>query len=54
MNQNKELLTFKNREIKAKFKEFTLPNNVKKKNSVIVPLVKGVPFFKYGLHSYTF
>ena len=41
-----------NNNIKAQFNEFSLPPIVEHDSSAIVPTVKGVPFFKYGLHAY--
>jgi len=43
-----------NDNIKVKFKEFSLPPIAEHDSSVIIPTIKGVPFFKYGIHAYYF
>ena len=40
--------------IKVKFKEFSLPPIAEHNSSAIIPTIKGVPFFKYGVHAYYF
>ncbi len=54
MKKSNQNISFISRDIHAKFKEFSIPSKVKKKLSVVVPLVKGTPWLKYGKHSYTF
>lgn len=49
-----KVLQFIARDIKAKFKEFTIPPEAKRDLSVVVPTVKGKPLLKYGAHSYSF
>ncbi len=44
----------KNDSIKAKFKEFSLPSIAEHDSSAIIPTIRGVPFFKYGIHAYYF
>ncbi|MCK5346169.1 MAG: hypothetical protein KAR20_22320, partial [Candidatus Heimdallarchaeota archaeon] len=36
------------------FKEFSLPPIAEHNSSAIIPTIKGVPFFKYGVHAYYF
>jgi hypothetical protein len=40
--------------IKVKFKEFSLPPTTEHDSSVIIPTIRGLPFFKYGVHAYYF
>ncbi len=48
------VMSMVNNNIKAKFKEFSLPSIAEHNSSAIIPTVKGVPFFKYGMHAYYF
>jgi hypothetical protein len=43
-----------NNNIKVKFKEFSLPTIAEHNSSAIIPTIKGIPFFKYGIHAYYF
>ena len=43
-----------NNTIKVKFKEFSLPLIAEHNSSAIIPTIKGIPFFKYGVHAYYF
>jgi len=49
-----EIPEFITRNINAKFKEFSIPPEVKRDLSVVVPMVKGTLLLKYGAHCYTF
>ena len=40
--------------IKVKFEEFSLPLIAEHNSSAIIPTIRGVPFFKYGVHAYYF
>lgn len=42
------------RNIRAKFKEFSLPSIKTDESSVIIPTIKGTPILKSGIHAYYF
>lgn len=54
MEEKAKTLDFITRDIKAKFEDFTIPPEVKRDLSVVVPMVKGTLLLKYGAHSYSF
>jgi hypothetical protein len=48
------VMIMKDNNIKVMFKELSLPPIAEHDSSAIIPTIKGVPFFKYGVHAYYF